>query len=204
MKPLISILFKYAILLTTVVVTLLFIFTQNIGYKEIKYIFAGLAIVYIIVCCIEAELIASILKGTKKFVYITDGFIAKRVLKILFFLCSGAILLFPHNIVRYMAFICFMIAFTELFVTLWRHLRKLCFIAFEGDRIVLATNKIISIHASSIVKIEARHGITYFVYDNDEAITLRTDMMKEKEEFKNSLSQWIKENNLEEKVVPTT
>jgi len=204
MKSLLSILFKYTILFTTVVVTLVFIFTNTIGYKEIKYFFGILAALYIIVCCVEAELIASVIKGTRKFIYLTDGFISKRFLKIFFFTCAGGILLFPHSIVRYMAFLCFMIAFTELFVTLWRYLRKLCFIAFEGDTIVLVTNKIFSVHASSIEKIETRHGITYFVYNNNEAITLRTDMMREKEAFKLTLAAWVTENNLQSKVVATT
>ena len=204
MKPLLSILFKYCILLSVLAVTLVFIFTTNIGYKEIKYIFAGLTILFIIASCIEAEQIAAIDKGTKKFIYFTDSFITKRFIKTIFFLCCGCVLLFPYSIIRYMSFVCFLIAFTEIILTLWRYLRKLCFVAFEGNKILLSTNKIISVHAAAIEKIEKRHGITYFIYENNAAITLRTDTMKEKDAFSAALSKWIAENNLEGKVVATT
>ncbi len=201
MKPLLSILFKYIILFVIIGITLVFIFTNNIGYTEIKYLFAGLSVLYIAACCIEAEQIAAVSKGTKKFIYFTDSFISKRFLKIIFFLCSGSILLFPHSIINYMSFICFLIAFTEIILTLWRHARKLCFVAFEGNKIIMSTNKIISIHAAAIEKIEKRHGITYFVYENNAAITLRTDTMKEKDAFSEALTKWIADNHLESKVV---
>ncbi|MGZ5222078.1 MAG: hypothetical protein ACXWC7_18480 [Chitinophagaceae bacterium] len=41
----------------------------------------------------------------------------------------------------------------------------------------------------------------YFVNYNKTAITLRTDMMKENNEFKIALDNWIVKNNLSEKVV---
>lgn len=204
MKPLFAILLKYLTLLSTLAVTLVFIFTTNIGYKEIKYIFLGLAILFVLVSCMEAEQIAAIDKGTRKFIYFTDSFITKRFIKTIFFLCCGCILLFPHSIIRYMSFVCFLIAFTEIALTLWRYMRKLCFVAFEGNKILLSTNKIISVHAAAIEKIEKRHGITYFVYENNAAITLRTDTMKEKEAFYTALSAWIADNHLEEKVIATT
>ena len=204
MKPLFAILSKYLILFCIVAISLVFIFTSNIGYKEIRYIFAGLGLAFILVSCVEAEVIASIHKGIKKYNYFTPGFISKRFIKIVFFLCAGSILLIPHNIIRYMAFLCFLVAATEIIVTAWRYFRKLCFIAFEGNKILLATNNIISVHAAGIEKIEKRHGITYFVYENKAAITLRTDLMRERDAFDAALSVWIAENHLEGKVVATT
>ena len=204
MKALLAILLKYIILFTIVTFTLIFVFTNNIGYKEIKYIFLILAVVYICVCCIEAELIASLLKGTKRFIYFTDGFVSKRFLKIIFFVCAGGILLFPHSIINYFSFTCFLIAAAEIVVTFWRYTRKLCFIAFEDDRIILSTNKIITVYAANIEKIEVRHGITYFVYNGKAAITLRTDMMIEKDAFKEALTFFIAHNHLEGKVIASS
>ncbi len=204
MKPLFAILLKYILLFTIITFSLVFIFTNNVGYKEIKYIFFSLGFIYILVCCVEAELIAALLKETKRFVYFTDGFISKRFLKIIFFTCTGSILLFPHSIINYLSFICFLIAASEIFVTFWRYARKLCFVAFENDKIILATNKIVSVHASQIKKIEARHGITYFVYNQKAAITLRTDMMADKDAFNKGLEIFVNENNLAEKVIATS
>lgn len=204
MKPLLAILSKYLILFSIIAVSAVFIFTANIGYKEINYFFAGLGLLYIITCCVEAEVIAAIHKGTRKYIYFTPSFVSKRFLKIVFFTCAGGILLFPHHIIKYLSFVCFLIAFTEIVLTVWRYARRLCFVAFEGNKILLSTNTIVSVHAAGIEKIEKRHGITYFVYENRAAITLRTDLMKERIAFDAALADWIRGNNLEEKVVASS
>lgn len=204
MKPLLTILSKYLILFALATVSVVFIFTNYIGYSEVKYLFAGLGIAYAITCCLEAEVIASTVKGTQTFRYFTPAFITKRFIKIVFFVCAGSVLLFPHSIINYLSFLCFLIAATEIVVTLWRYLRGLCFVAFEGNTFLLATNKIITVYAAGIEKIEKRHGITYLVYENKAAITLRTDFMKDRNAFDAALSTWIKENNLENKIVPSS
>lgn len=204
MKPLLTILSKYLILFALATVSVVFIFTNYIGYREVKYLFAGLGITYVIACCVEAEVIASTVKGTQTFRYFTPAFITKRFIKIVFFICAGSVLLFPHSIINYLSFLCFLIAATEIVVTLWRYLRGLCFAAFEGNTFLLATNKIVTVYAEGVKKIEKRHGITYFVYDNKAAITLRTDFMSDNRAFDTALSAWIKENHLEDKVVASS
>jgi hypothetical protein len=96
--------------------------------------------------------------------------------------------------------LCFLIAFTEIVVTIWRKVKHLCFIALEDDHLILSTNKIEVTSAKEIEKIESRHGLTYFINYNKKAITLRTDMMKEKDEFNLALQEWINRNNLLDKV----
>jgi hypothetical protein len=204
MKPLLTILSKYLILFALAAVSVVFIFTNYIGYKEVKYLFGGLGIAYILACCLEAEVIASTVKGTQTFRYFTPAFITKRFIKVVFFICAGSVLLFPHSIINYLSFLCFLIAATEIVVTLWRYLRGLCFAAFEGDTFLLATNKITTVYAEGIEKIEKRHGITYLVYENKGAITLRTDFMKERPAFDAALSNWITKNHLEGKVVASS
>jgi hypothetical protein len=100
-----------------------------------------------------------------------------------------------------MAFVCFLIAFTEIVVTTWRYMKHLCFVALEDDQLVLSTNKIDMTSAKEIQKIEARHGLMYFVNYNKKTITLRTDMMNENSEFKVALDSWIDANGLRDKVV---
>lgn len=204
MKPLLAILFKYLILFALATVSVVFIFTSYIGYAEVKYLFGGFGLAYIMVCCLEAEAIASIGRGTQKFSYFTPAFITKRFIKIVFFACAGSVLLFPHSIINYLSFLCYLIAATEIIVTLWRYARGLCFAAFEGNRFLLATTKITTVYAAGIEKIEKRHGITYLVYENKGAITLRTDFMKERKAFDAALSAWIRENHLEDKVVASS
>ena len=99
-----------------------------------------------------------------------------------------------------MAFLCFLIAITELVVTLWRYTKKLCFVALEDQTLIISTNKLSTIKASDISKIETRHGLTFFINLKNESITLRTDTMKEKEAFSKVLDNWIVTNHLASKV----
>jgi len=200
MNSLFSILFKNLVLLAIITVSLIFIFTPNIGYKEVRYIFLGLGLLYVVASCLEAYKLSQVNKGTKKFIYFTDGFITKRVIKIISFACCGVVLLYSDSIIKYMAFLCFIIAFTEIVVTIWRHQKHLCFIAFENDALVISTNKLSAMRAHDILKIETRHGLTYFINTKNKAFTVRTDMMDEKEEFRRALNNWIQENHLSEKV----
>ncbi len=201
MTSLFSILFKNIILLVLITISLVFIFTNNIGFKEVRYIFLGVGALYVFAACLEAFKISSIKKDTVKFVYFTDGFFAKRFIKIIAFTCCGVVLYYSDSIIKYMTFLCFLIAFTEIVVTIWRYVKHLCYVALEGDMLIISTNKLNTMRASEIAKIEARHGLTYFVNYKNEAITMRTDMMKEKDTFKIALDAWIEANKLSDKVI---
>ena len=201
MNSLFSILLKNIILLTLIVISLIFVFTQHIGYKEVRYIFLGTGILYVLASCLEAYTLSQIKKDTKKYIYFTDGFIAKRIIKIISFTCIGVLMYISGSIIKYMAFLCFLIAFTEIVVTIWRKLKNLCFVALEDDILIISTNKIDTTSAKEIQKIEARHGLTYFVNYSKKTITLRTDMMNENAEFKLALENWIDSNGLRDKVV---
>lgn len=202
MKSLFAILLKNSILLTLITISLVFMFTQHIGFKEIWYLFYGLGTLYVLSSCYEAYALSQIKKETKKFIYFTDGFLAKRIIKIISFICIGVLLFYSgRSIIKYMAFVCFLIAFTEIVVTTWRYMKHLCFVALEDDQLVLSTNKIDMTSAKEIQKIEARHGLMYFVNYNKKTITLRTDMMNENTEFKVALDNWIDANGLRDKVV---
>ncbi|MGZ5222079.1 MAG: hypothetical protein ACXWC7_18485 [Chitinophagaceae bacterium] len=142
MNSLFSILFKNIILLAIIVISLIFIFTQFIGYKEVSYIFLGMGILYVFAACFEAYTLSQIKKDTTKFIYFPDGLIAKRVIKIIAFTVIGVLLYYAGSIIRYMAFLCFLIAFTEIVVTLWRRFKNLCFVALEDDQLIISTNKI--------------------------------------------------------------
>lgn len=201
MNSLFSILLKNLILLSLIVICLVFVFTQYIGYKEVRFIFLGMGTLFILASCYEAYNLSQVKKGTKKFIYFTDGFVAKRIIKIISFSCIGVLMYYSGSIIKYMAFLCFLIAFTEIVVTIWRNLKHLCFVALEDDQLIISTNKIDSTTAKEIEKIESRHGLTYFVNYNKKTITLRTDMMSENNEFKLALDAWIAKNNLADKVV---
>lgn len=202
MKSLFAILLKNIILLTLITISLVFMFSQYIGFKEIWYLFYSMGVLYVLSSCYEVYALSQIKKGTKKYIYFTDGFLAKRIIKIISFTCIGVLMYYSgKSIIKYMAFICFLIAFTEIAVTIWRNVKHLCFVALEDDQIILSTNKIDTTSAKEIQKIESRHGLMYFINYNKKAITLRTDMMNESSQFKLALENWIDSNNLRDKVV---
>jgi hypothetical protein len=202
MKSLFAILLKNIILLSLITISLVFMFSRYIGFKEIWYLYYGLGTLYVLSACYEAFALSRIKKDTKKFVYFTDGFLAKRIIKIISFTCVGVLLYYSgKSIIKYMAFVCFLIAFSEIVVTAWRYIKHLCFVALEDDQLILSTNKIDMTSAKEIEKIESRHGLMYFVNYNKKAITLRTDMMNENSEFKLAVENWIDTNNLRDKVV---
>ncbi len=201
MNSLFSILFKNIILLALITVSLVFVFTKYIGYKEVRFIFLGLGLLFVLASCFEAYVLSQVKKNTRKFIYFPDGFVAKRVIKIISFICIGVLLYYSESIIKYLAFLCFLIAFTEIVVTIWRKVKDLCFVALEDNVIIVSTNKIDTTSAKEIQKIEARHGLTYFVNYNKKTITLRTDMMPENKEFNVALDNWIVSNQLLDKVV---
>ena len=201
MNSLFSILLKNIVLLGLIIISLIFVFTQYIDYKEVRYMFIGMGLLFVFASCFEAYSLSHVKNGTRKFIYFPDGFVAKRIIKIILFVCIGILMYISGSIIKYMAFLCFLIAFTEIVVTVWRKLKHLCFVALEDDKLIISTNKIDTTSAKEIQKIETRHGLTYFVNYNKKTITLRTDMMNENTEFKTALGNWITKNNLTDKFV---
>lgn len=201
MNSLFSILLKNLILLALIIVSLVFVFTQYIGFKEVRYIFLIMGIAYMIASCYEAYMLSQVKKEARKFIYFIDGFVAKRIIKIISFTCIGVLMYFSGSIIKYMAFLCFLIAVTEIVVTVWRNIKHLCFVALEDDKFILSTSKIDVASAKEIEKIETRHGLLYIVNYNKKTLTVRTDMMSENVEFKLALDIWISSNGLRDKVI---
>ena len=75
-----------------------------------------MGLLFIIVSCLEAYNISQVKEGTTKFIYFPDGFVAKRVIKIIMLVCIGILMYISNSIIKYMSFLCFLIAFTEIVV----------------------------------------------------------------------------------------
>lgn len=201
MNSVFATLLKNIVLLILVIDNLIFIFTNFIGYQEVKYHLTGLGLLFTLVACYEAYKLSQVKSDTHRFVYFTDGFWAKRIIKVIVFTCAGFVLYYSGSIIKYMAFLCFIIAATEVIVTFWRYMKNLCFVAFEKDKFLICTNKLNFLRASQVAKIESRHGLLYFVDTHDKTFTVRTDMMKDKTRFMEFLDIWVEANNLKDKVV---
>lgn len=197
MRSVIAIILKNSILITLIIISLVFIFTQTIGFKEWNYIFITTGLLYVLAACYEVFQLSRTNSTAKKFIYFTDGFVAKRILKIISFTCFGVVLQISGSMIQYLSYLCFLIAFTEIILTIWRKLYRLNFVALDGNAIIISTNKLNTMYAKDVAKIEARHGITYFVNKNLASFTLRTDMMKERDAFAEALNEWVVKNDLQ-------
>lgn len=201
MNSVFSVLLKNIILISLLFASLIFVFTNFIGYTEVWYLFLGMGAAYVIAACFEAFQISRIQPNTQRYTYFTDAFVSKRLIKLLALTSCGIVLLYSGSIIRYLSFICFLIAFTEIVVTLLRYFKKLCFIAFEKDMVIVSTNKLETMFAGEIQKIETRHGLTYVVGTGKKTFTLRTDTMKMNQQFQEALENWIRENHLSDKYI---
>lgn len=201
MKSTLSIILKNIILFFLLAVSLVFMFSNNIGYVEIKYLFGGIGFLYILASLYEAYSISSINKSVHKIPYFTYGFLAKRLIKVIVFSFSGVLLYFSGSIIKYFSFVCFLVAGTEILLVLYRYAKGLSYIAFDKELLIVSTNKLDVLHAGSIQKIESRHGLTYFIDNNNKTFTLRSDIVKDIPLFQQYLNEWIEANNIKDKVV---
>lgn len=201
MKSTLSIVLKNTVLLILLTIVLIFIFTKQIGFKEINYLFGFFGILYIITSCYEAFSIAKISKTAIIIPYFTYGFLAKRFIKVIAFICCGVVLMVSSSLIQYLAYLCFLIALTEVIVIIYRYIKGLSYIAFDNNLLIVSTNKLDVMNAQSIEKIEKRHGLTYFVSKQNQSITLRTDILKDKDVFNIQLMEWVTKNNISDKII---
>lgn len=182
-------------------ITLIFIFSNNIGFVEIKYLYLIIGFIYLVAALFEAYSISKVNPSIPKIPYFTDGFFTKYFIKIVVFTGCGLIFYFSEKLIKYFSFICFLIAFTDFFVLLYRYAKSLTYIAFDKDTLIICTNNLQVLSANSIQKIEQRHGLTYFINKNNKSLTIRTDLLKNDKLFQEYLNEWVQKNGIANKVV---
>lgn len=196
MSTVIFVLLKNLALLFFVIANVVFIFTNYIGYKQSTYLFIGLGAFYLLTSFLEALVLSKPQANSKKFNYLTDAYLSKRFIKVITFVCCGVVLLISGSIIKYLAYLCFTIAITDVIITLVRYFGKWSFVAISDDVISISTNKLITLRANEIEKIEFRHGLTYVITKDKNTVTIRTDNMKGETEFVNALINWINSNSI--------
>jgi len=196
MSTVIFVLLKNLALLFLVIANVVFIFTNYIGYKQSTYLFIGLGAFYLLTSFLEALVLSKPQANSKKFNYLTDAYLSKRFIKVITFVCCGVVLLISGSIIKYLAYLCFTIAITDVIITLVRYFGKWSFVAISDDVISISTNKLITLRANEIEKIEFRHGLTYVITKDKNTVTIRTDNMKGETEFVNALINWINSNSI--------
>lgn len=185
------------IILILLIVTLVYIFSVYIRLKEFMLLFYTLGGLYLLAGLLEVRSYRSmILDRREVFAYVTDAVVAKSVIKIALFLAVGIVLYISGSIIKYMALLCFLRSALELVTILYKLFTGSMFIYFNGDEIGLFTTKPQKVYAGGLSQINYRHGLAYLVKSDGKSITLRTDVMPEKEAFLERLRRWAAEQQV--------
>lgn len=200
MNSVFTTLFKNIILLVLLAVSVVFVATPYITLNEIIYLFSCLAVLYVIAALLEAYYLSKVSNNTFVYYYFTDGFLFKQLLKIILLIVVAVVLLLSKGIIKYLSFICFLIALTDIIILIWRFFTKRYFIGLQDNGLLISFNKMEFIPLSNIAKITERHGLTYIVTKQNKTFSLRTDTMKNADVFKRAFYTWITEKGLEPKV----
>lgn len=178
-------------------VTLVYVFSVYMRLKEFMLLFYLLGGLYLLAGLLEVRSYRKvILNGQDAFNYVTDAAVAKSVIKIALFLVVGIVLYISGSIIKYMALLCFLRSVLELATLLYKLFTGAMFIYFEGDEIRLQTTKPARVYAGELRQVNFRHGLAYLVKSDGKSVTLRTDVMKNREAFVERLRRWALEHQV--------
>lgn len=72
----------------------------------------------------------------------------------------------------------------------------LLFIAIGDTFVNIFTTNQESVYAKELEKINYRHGMTYLIKKDKKAVTLRTDVMPDRQQFIGELKAWAEKNGV--------
>ncbi|MBS1636322.1 MAG: hypothetical protein JST26_10420 [Bacteroidetes bacterium] len=197
MKTALFSILKNLVLLLILGVILVFIFSIYIVKQEFLICFAAGSLLYILACILEAHSHkALITSGSTVFMYHTASAVAKYVIKIAVYVVIGVVFLVSGNNMKYMAWLCFMVAGAEVVIMLYKHFTKGYYISLSDEKLVVSTTKPEVAFISGIKQINTRHGLVYILKHDLKAITIRVDIMPDKEAFMQKLTSWAADHQI--------
>jgi hypothetical protein len=188
---------KNIILLGIVFLSVLNFFYNWLNWKELFGIQSLVGLAYIFLSCYEylnASYKASL--PVQRYPYFTSKFIMFRVLKISLFTAFALLLYTSESTLKYIYPICLIIASTEASILYLKYKNALCFVNIYANYLLLVENKFTKLFASEIMIIEFRHDIFYFVKKNRKTIYIKLEHIRHKENFVQSINDWINRNNI--------
>ncbi len=167
------------------------------NFSEIVLIQLLVGVLYIFFSCAE-YLNNSVKKAlpVNRFSYFPTSFYMFKILKVGIFLMFGAMLLTTSSKISYLATICFIVSITELTLMAVLYFKKLCYVSFLANYIIIAGVKINKLFANQIKLTEYRHDIFHFVKKDNSVIQLNLDFVNDKEKFKEQVKEWLIANNV--------
>jgi hypothetical protein len=188
---------KNLILVGIVFLSMLNFFYGWLNWKELFGIQSLVGLAYIFLSCYEylnASYKASL--PIQRFPYFTSKFIMFRALKTGVFFSFAILLYVSDSGIKYIYPICFIIATTEASILYLKYRNSLCFVNVYANYLLIVENKFTKLFASEIMIIEFRHDIFYFVKKNRKTVQINLDHIRDKENFVQSINNWINRNNV--------
>jgi len=160
-------------------------------------LFYTLGFVFLLLSLIETYLQSRFARELPdRYSYATDSAVAKYMIKIMLLLIAGIVMYVSGSVIRYLAYVCFLAALTEFLIFCLKRIAGLMFIGIGERLICILSSKPVLVYASEIEHIHYRHGLVYLVKKDKESVTLRADLMKEKDAFLARLTAWASANQI--------
>ena len=108
----------------------------------------------------------------------------------------GCVLATSTTSIKFLYPICFIIALTEIIITILKYYQRLCFVNLYANYILIAKEKMEKIFASEIENMEYRHDIIYVVKKDKKTVTVKGYSVIERIAFLNKVKEWIINNKI--------
>jgi len=198
MKQVLITVLKNAILVLTVVISIVSFWSGYLSWQDLIAVQIILGLVFVFLNCYEylnASYKAEI--PVKRFAYFPYSFFMLKIIKAGFFTSFALMLLTSGTKVKYLFPVCIIIAITELVVMILKYKRRLCFVSIYANYLLFSKNIIFRVFANEIECIEFRHGIFYIIKKDKKAVDIRLVNIENRDEFVKNLVDWMQKNDIQ-------
>ena len=188
---------KNLVLMVLLAITLLSFFNRILNWNDLLLVQALTGLFYIFLSYYEYNSTAYKAQlPIERYAYYPGSFFLIRAFKIGIYLLFGGVLATSSSAIKFLYPICFIIALTEIIITVLKYYQRLCFVNLYANYILIAKEKMEKIFASEIENIEYRHDIIYIVKKNKKTTTVKGFSVKERMEFLKKTKDWIVNNKI--------
>lgn len=119
-----------------------------------------------------------------------------RAIKIGIYLMFAIILGTSETSVKFLYPVCLIIAFTEIIITLLKYFKRLCFVNFYANYILIAKERINKVFANEVENMEYRHDIIYIVKKDKKTVSIKAYSVVERMQFLTKAKEWVANNKI--------
>lgn len=188
---------KNLVLLGLVVVTLLSFFNRILNWHDLLLIQALIGLIFVFLSYYEYNNTSYKARlPVERFAYFPGSFFMIRAIKIGIYLMFAIILGTSETSVKFLYPVCLIIAFTEIIITLLKYFKRLCFVNFYANYILIAKERINKVFANEVENMEYRHDIIYIVKKDKKTVSIKAYSVVERMQFLTKAKEWVANNKI--------